>query len=295
HREQPRPLVYAADYQLDIERVELVLREYVREERGRCFHGRRLLVLELVQFELRDHPSDERLGIAHTASYGHGYPVRELVYLVDILARDEVAHGRPPIASEHDSIFADEPDRGRAGLFRVFIEFGCIHKNHFGRTSYTFLSDNVFKCFGAPQAVPSATIFSSMRSSWLYLAVLSPLAGAPVFICPAFIPTAKSDMKQSSVSPERWLTTMFRRFSLHMRTASIASLTVPIWFTFRRRALMDCSSIALLRRTGFVTTKSSPTTWTLGSSLCSAAKAEKLSSSNGSSMLLILYVFARSM
>ena len=44
---------------------------------------------------------------------------------------------------------------------------------------------------------------SSMRSSWLYLAVRSPRAGAPVLICPAPVATARSAMKVSSVSPER--------------------------------------------------------------------------------------------
>ena len=42
-----------------------------------------------------------------------------------------------------------------------------------------------------------------MRRSWLYLAVRSERAGAPVLICPQFVATAKSAIVVSSVSPER--------------------------------------------------------------------------------------------
>ena len=48
---------------------------------------------------------------------------------------------------------------------------------------------------------------SSMRSSWLYLAVRSDLARLPVLIWPQPSATAKSAMVESSVSPERWLIT----------------------------------------------------------------------------------------
>lgn len=44
---------------------------------------------------------------------------------------------------------------------------------------------------------------SSMRSSWLYLATRSPRAGAPDLICMAFMPTERSAMVSSGVSPER--------------------------------------------------------------------------------------------
>src|SRR6266540_7494089 len=44
---------------------------------------------------------------------------------------------------------------------------------------------------------------SSMRSSWLYFAVRSERAGAPVLICPAPVATARSAIVASSVSPER--------------------------------------------------------------------------------------------
>ena len=45
---------------------------------------------------------------------------------------------------------------------------------------------------------------SSIRRSWLYLAVRSPRLGAPVLICPAFVATARSAIVVSSVSPLRW-------------------------------------------------------------------------------------------
>ena len=43
-----------------------------------------------------------------------------------------------------------------------------------------------------------------MRSSWLYLAIRSLRDAEPVLIWPAAVPTARSAMKVSSVSPERW-------------------------------------------------------------------------------------------
>src|SRR5206468_9172751 len=45
---------------------------------------------------------------------------------------------------------------------------------------------------------------SSMRRSWLYLATRSDRDREPVLIWPAFVPTARSATKVSSVSPERW-------------------------------------------------------------------------------------------
>src|SRR6185437_6909179 len=45
---------------------------------------------------------------------------------------------------------------------------------------------------------------SSMRSNWLYLATRSVRLAEPVLIWPALVATARSAMKVSSVSPERW-------------------------------------------------------------------------------------------
>jgi len=51
-------------------------------------------------------------------------------------------------------------------------------------------------------ALPSC---SSMRSNWLYLQIRSVRESEPVFIWPAPVPTARSAIKESSVSPLRWL------------------------------------------------------------------------------------------
>ncbi len=49
---------------------------------------------------------------------------------------------------------------------------------------------------------------SSIRESRLYLAILSPRATEPILICPALVPTARSAMVVSSVSPLRAETTV---------------------------------------------------------------------------------------
>ena len=43
-----------------------------------------------------------------------------------------------------------------------------------------------------------------MRSNWLYLAMRSVRLAEPVLIWPTPVATARSAMKVSSVSPERW-------------------------------------------------------------------------------------------
>ena len=53
---------------------------------------------------------------------------------------------------------------------------------------------------GKRAAAPSS---SSMRSSWLYLAMRSVRDAEPVLIWPAAVATARSAMNVSSVSPER--------------------------------------------------------------------------------------------
>jgi len=75
---------------------------------------------------------------------------------------------------------------------------------------------------------------SSMRSSWLYLARRSPRHGAPALSWPLPSPTARSAMNVSSVSPLRWDTCTPQPASCAVRHASIASDTVPIWFTYAR-------------------------------------------------------------
>src|SRR3989344_1148611 len=69
---------------------------------------------------------------------------------------------------------------------------------------------------------------SSMRSSRLYLAVLSERAGAPNLLWPASNPTTRSAMNASSVSPERWDTTTSHLFLEASLAASMDSVIVPI-------------------------------------------------------------------
>src|SRR5918992_1093045 len=102
---------------------------------------------------------------------------------------------------------------------------------------------------------------SSIRSRRLYFAVRSPREGAPALIWPAPVATARSAMVVSSVSPDRWETTRPKPASAAWETTSRASVSVPIWLTFTRMALQDSSSTPWARRSGFVTNRSSPTSW----------------------------------
>ena len=54
-----------------------------------------------------------------------------------------------------------------------------------------------------PANVAAAPSSSSMRSSWLYLQTRSVRLAEPVLIWPAAVPTARSAIVESSVSPER--------------------------------------------------------------------------------------------
>ena len=58
-------------------------------------------------------------------------------------------------------------------------------------------TDNPGKLAAAPNS-------SSILRSWLYYAVRSARAGAPLFSCIAAVATARSAMMGSVVSPERW-------------------------------------------------------------------------------------------
>ncbi len=83
------------------------------------------------------------------------------------------------------------------------------------------------------------------RRSWLYLARRSERQGAPVLICPVARPTTRSAMKVSSVSPLRWLTITPQPAACASLHASMASVTLPIWFTLSSRQLQLCFSIAI--------------------------------------------------
>src|SRR5574342_488415 len=119
-----------------------------------------------------------------------------------------------------------------------------------------------------------------MRNNWLYFASLSPLQGAPALICPAAIPTARSAMKQSVVSPLLWLTITFQPAFLASWAAFSASVMVPIWLIFSKRQLQLFRVIAFLTLSGFVHNKSSPTICAF-TSFFSFAKLLESSSENG--------------
>mmetsp|Transcript_39509 Transcript_39509/g.86294 ORF Transcript_39509/g.86294 Transcript_39509/m.86294 type:complete len:279 (-) Transcript_39509:3657-4493(-) len=137
---------------------------------------------------------------------------------------------------------------------------------------------------------------SSMRKSWLYLARRSDLHGAPVLICPARRPTARSAMNVSSVSPDLWETMTPQPAFVASRAASMASDTEPIWFTLRSRALQREPSWAKVTRLGLVTSRSSPTICvSVPTALVKLAYASKSSWSNGSSMEMRGYALSHSL
>merc|ERR1719486_993504 len=121
----------------------------------------------------------------------------------------------------------------------------------------------MFSHFGLRHVWPANTALapdsSSMRKSWLYLALRSERHGAPVLIWPQQRPTAISAIVVSSVSPDRCEHIIPQSFCLHSFTASIDSETLPIWFTFRSSALQAFLSIAVCTRVTLVTVRSSPT------------------------------------
>src|SRR5919106_1108161 len=126
---------------------------------------------------------------------------------------------------------------------------------------------------------------SSMRRSWLYLVVRSPLEGAPALICPAPVATARSAIVVSSVSPDRWEMTVPNPPPRARPTTSSVSVSVPIWFGFTRMALPHRSSIPRDSRSGLVTKRSSPTSWTRRPRASVIARQPPQSSSaSGSSM-----------
>src|SRR5579875_582402 len=73
---------------------------------------------------------------------------------------------------------------------------------------------------------------SSIRRSWLYFAIRSVREAEPVLIWPAPVPTARSAMNVSSVSPERCEMIDVYPFRRASSMASSVSETLPIWFTF---------------------------------------------------------------
>src|SRR6202034_995322 len=80
-----------------------------------------------------------------------------------------------------------------------------------------------------PRNAADSSSDSSMRSSWLYLATRSERAGAPVFIWPHPVATARSAMVVSSVSPERCdITDAYEARPARAMVSSVSE-SVPIW------------------------------------------------------------------
>src|SRR5690554_4881223 len=91
-----------------------------------------------------------------------------------------------------DNRFKGSQKRGRSGPFLLWQ----LQRYYFLRNLKSF-----------PRYLAVSPSISSMRSSWLYLAILSDRQAEPVLICPVFRATARSAIAVSSVSPERWLIT----------------------------------------------------------------------------------------
>ena len=89
----------------------------------------------------------------------------------------------------------------------------------------------------------------------------------PVLIWPAAVPTARSAMVESSVSPDRCEMIVAYDASRAMATASSVSVTVPIWFSLTSSALPTWSAMPRVRISGLVTNTSSPTSCTLAPSV----------------------------
>src|SRR5271156_316531 len=102
---------------------------------------------------------------------------------------------------------------------------------------------------------------SSIRNSWLYSAIRSVRDAEPVLIWPEPMATTKSARNVSSVSPDR-CETIDAYFALRaISTASIVSLTLPIWFSLIRIALPIPSAMPRAKIFGLDTNASSPTSW----------------------------------
>ena len=70
-------------------------------------------------------------------------------------------------------------------------------------TDWTRRFSGEARCVVRPANTAEEPSSSSMRSSWLYLQIRSVRLAEPVLICPADVPTARSAIVESSVSPDR--------------------------------------------------------------------------------------------
>ena len=88
-----------------------------------------------------------------------------------------------------------------------------------------------------PESGPSYPEFRLDEQQAVVLGNASERETDPVFICPTPVATARSAIKVSSVSPERWEMTARYPWRRARLMASRVSVTVPIWFSLMRMAL----------------------------------------------------------
>src|SRR5712671_3671353 len=99
--------------------------------------------------------------------------------------------------TEHILVIGSTNARLRAGRARIG------ESGHEGIRNSADGRNSSYPSAALPLNFAFAPNSSSMRSSWLYLAIRSVREAEPVLICPAAVATAKSAMNVSSVSPER--------------------------------------------------------------------------------------------
>src|SRR5215470_20426190 len=111
---------------------------------------------------------------------------------------------------------------------RVILTAGQAGAQHAAPLQFSELSLRYLATIDLPgkrAALPSS---SSMRSSWLYFAMRSVREAEPVLIWPAPVATARSAIKVSSVSPERWEMMELKPALRASSMASMVSVTLPI-------------------------------------------------------------------
>ena len=92
-----------------------------------------------------------------------------------------------------------------------------------------------------------------MRINWLYLATLSDLAKDPVFIWFELVPTAKSAINVSSLSPDLCEIIVLKPIVWANLITSNVSETVPIWLSLINIELEDKFKKPFFNLSKFVT------------------------------------------
>ena len=104
------------------------------------------------------------------------------------------------------------------------------------------------------------------------------------------VPTARSAINVSSLSPDRCEIIVLNLINLANLITSKVSVTVPIWFNFIRIEFAELFKKPILSLSKLVTNRSSPTIWILlFNFLISLFHEFQSFSEKGSSMDLILY------